>query len=467
MLQKSDQFTADDVEALNEPDAQSAPTTLGQILVKGFMQIVLMAVVLGIAFAFTMRLVNTKPEIAKRPIFPTVYTVDTVIVDPQTTNPVFSLYGEVVAARSVELRSLVAGEIVSVSPKLKSGGKVDKGEILLEIDSFTYEGQLREAKANALETQGKLEEANTRIRLEESRLNGARDQLELAKSDLTRIEQLRTRGTATEKQLDERKLILSQRALAVDQSEISIEAEKAKIRQLQAIVERLNWKIEQSMRDLENTELTAPFTGTVRSSTAEVGKLANANDIQVSMYQTDSLEARFVLTNEQFGRLQADGKGLIQRPVEIIWNVGGIDHSFPGVIDRIGAEISSARGGVEVFATIGAADHSVNMRPGAFVEILVPDRAYNEHVTLPDSALYHGDTVYVVEKGELVERPVKLAAFNGDTVLVESGLQKGEEVLITRISEISAGLKVRKEGDPEPVRKGKPAESSNTSKESN
>ncbi len=453
MLQNNDQFLNEEYQALQEP---SKKTTLLKILAKGFMQIVLMALVLGIAFAATMRLVNTKPEIAKRPIFPTVYTVDTVSANLETVKPVFSLYGEVLAGRSVELRSLVSGAIVLVSDKLKSGGKVEQGEVMLEIDPFTYDGQLREAKANALETQGRLEEASTRVRLEQSRLQGALDQLELAKSDLARITQLRARGTATEKQLEERKLILSQRSLAAEQSEINIEAENAKIRQLQATAERLEWKIEQSVRDLENTKLLAPFSGTIRSSSAEVGKLANANDIQVSMYQSDTLEARFVLTNEQFGRLQADDSGLIDRSVEVIWNVGGINYSFPGSIDRIGAEIASARGGVEVFATIGTAAHSVTMRPGAFVEIKVPDRAYKDHIILPDSALYHGDTVYVVEEGELAERKVSLAAFDGDSVLIASGLQQGEEVLITRISEISAGLKVRKEGDPDPVRKNKP-----------
>lgn len=448
MLQKNDQFTAEGVEPLAASYRRPASSS---ILARAAMQIGLMALVLAVAFAITMRLVNTKPEIEKKPIFPTVYTVNTIKAERKTHNPVITLYGEVLAGRSVELRSLVSGVIVSVSNKLKSGGSVEEGEMLLEIDPFTYEGQLREAKANAQEVEGRMEEANARVRMEQSRLQGARDQLELARNDLSRIEQLRKGGTATEKQMEDRKLILSQRSQAVEQSEINIEAENAKIRQLQANAERLNWKIEQSNRDLKNTRLVAPFAGTIRSSTAEIGKLANANDMQVSMYQVDTLEARFVLSDEQFGRLQAEGAGLAERPVEIIWNVGGIDYEFSGVIDRIGAEIASARGGVEVFATVAQADHAVAMRPGAFVEISVPDRSYVDHVRLPDSSLYHGDTVYVVENGELVERKVTVAAFDGDTILVSEGLGEGEEVLTTRISEISPGLKVRRESDPDPA----------------
>ncbi len=444
MLQKSDEF---DPEA-NAFHAQDNNSSLMAIVTKASAQLLLMALVLGVAFFVTMRLVSTKPEIEKRPIFPTVYTVDTLIAKPVDHQPVITLYGEVLAGRSVELRSLVSGEITSISPKLRSGGNVKVGETLLQIDRFTYEGQLREAQANAEETVGRLAEANARVQLEESRLESVKEQLEFAQSDFARIEKLRTRGTATQKQVEDRQLILSQRSQAVEQSQINIIAEKAKISQLKAAADRLAWKVEQSERDIKNTQLVAPFDATIRSSSAEIGKLANANDVLVSMYQVDSLEARFVLTDERFGRLQSADGGVVGREIELVWNVGGIDYTFPGKIDRIGAEIASTRGGVELFAVVGKADIALELRPGAFVEIRLPDRVYADHFRLPDSSIYNGNTIYLNVGGELVERTVQISAFDGDSVLVASGLEKGDEVLATRISEISAGLKVRKEGDP-------------------
>lgn len=439
MLQKNEGYDPD--ADASDSGSQSAVTTIG----RGLAQLLVMAVVLAIAFAATLYLVRSKPEIEKRPVFPTVYTVDTVVAEKKDHQPTITLYGEVVAGRTVELRSLVSGEITSINPKLRSGGKVETGETLLQIDRFTYEGQLREAKANAAETAGRLEEANARVRLEQSRLASGREQLEIARSDLERIEKLRERGTATEKQVEDRQLIVSQRAQAVEQSEINLVAEQARINQLEAAADRLAWRIEQSERDISNTSLVAPFDATIRSSTAEVGKLTTANDVLVSMYQDESLEARFVLTDERYGRLQADEAGLVGREIEIVWNVGGIDYAYPGTIDRIGAEIASARGGVEMFAIVGDGGHSVELRPGAFVEIRLPDRVYADHVELPDSALYGGDTVYVVENGELAERPVRVGAYSGDRVLVSEGIDSGDEVMITRISEISAGLKVRSE----------------------
>lgn len=453
MLQKNDQVsqdtTADDGDAAIGGRNESGRTaTILARLTRGLAQIVLMAVVLGVAFAATMRLVNTKPEVPKRPIFPTVYTVETSIAEIADYQPDIRLYGEVVAARSVDLRALVSGEIVATSDKLKSGGRVAKGDVLLEIDRFDYVGALREAEANKLETEGRIAEADARMRLEESRLKNSRDQLELARNDLQRIQQLRKNGTATQKQVEDRELILSQREQSVENSEINIIAEEARLDQLRAAMDRLEWKIEQSRRNVDSTRLVAPFDGTIRSSTAEVGKLANVNDILVSMYQADQLEARFVLTDEQFGRLQSDAQGVTGRDALVVWNVGGIDYSFPARVDRIGAEIASARGGVEVFATINGGDQSIALRPGAFVEITLPDRKFADHIRLKASSVYNNDTVYVVEDGALVARTVAIASYDGEDVIVGSGLSGGDEVLITRISEISPGLKVRKEGDP-------------------
>lgn len=415
-------------------------------LLRGLAQFALMALVLAGAFFLTNWLVTTRPEVIGRPVFPTVYTVDTMIAEKADHQPLIRVYGEVLAARSVDLRSLVAGEVIAVSDNLKTGGTVKKGETLLEIDAFEYEGALREARANKAETEARLDEANALLRLERARLERLAEQAVFARNDVERIRQLRERGAATEKQVEERALIVSQREQAVEQSRINIVVEEARVAQLRAGLERLDWRIEQSQRNLGNTKLIAPFDGTVRTSAAEIGKLVNANDVVVSLYETESLEARFVLTDARFARLNSGAEDIIGRPAEIVWTVGGVDYGFSGRIDRIGAEIASERGGVELFAAIDADDQPIGLRPGAFVEITLPDRLFAEHIRLPDLAVYNGNQVYLVENGELVARTVTIAAYDGDDVLVASGLEEGEEVLTTRIAEIGPGLKVRREG---------------------
>lgn len=452
MLEKNktveDLITSADMERNIQANAGQRSYGWLKIAAKAIVQFIFMAVILGGAFFVMNRMIASKPEIPKRAIFPTVYTVDTIIAEAGTHQPILTLYGEVLAGRSVDLRSLVNGPVVMINDKLKAGGTVEKGDPLVEIDGFEFVGALREAKANETETKARIDENMARISMEQSRLASAKDQLELAKSDLARIKKLRARGAATEKQLEERQLILSQRAQAYDQSELNIIAENAKLAQQQASLERFAWKIEQSERNLKDTILRAPFSGTIRSNQVEIGKVVGANDVVVSMYQTDNLEARFVLTDERYGRLQSDSEGLVGRPLEVVWNVGGKDYVFKGSIDRIGAEIASASGGIEIYAKVKTNNVNIALRPGAFVEIRIPDHAFEYHLRIPDTAIYGGDTVYVVVDKKLQARQVDIAAYDDEDAIISSGIGAGDEILVTRLAEISNGLRVRKEGDP-------------------
>ena len=83
------------------------------------------------------------------------------------------------------------------------------------------------------------------------------------------------------------------------------------------------------------------------------------------------------------------------------------------------------------------------LRSGAFVEIIVPDRSFENHFRVPESALYEGDTVYVIKDGEIASREVAVKAYDGDYVIVNGSLADGDQVMTTRIAEISNGLKVR------------------------
>ncbi|MCB1458344.1 MAG: efflux RND transporter periplasmic adaptor subunit [Nitratireductor sp.] len=428
-----------EAEAGMEGNKSASASTLARVV----LQIVLMLLVLAAGFLAMSRLIATKPETGRRTPFPTVYTVDTVTVERADYRPVYTVYGEVVSGRSVDLRSLAAGEVIEISPSLKAGAAVSKGEALVRIDPFGYEGALREAKANLAETEARIAEMNVRIRIEESRLESSEQQLELARRDLERIRELKGRGAATDKQLEDRELVASQRQAAVDQTRIGIAAEKAKLAQQEAALQRLQWKVDQAERNLKDTVLIAPFDGIIRSASVETGKMINANDIAVALYERGNMEVRFTLTDDRFARLQSEPGGFAGRMVEVIHSAGSQTQSVPARMDRLGADIASNRGGVEIYAAIDAATLPAALRPGAFVAIQVPDRSFANHVRLPSQALFGTDTVYVVVDGKLQARKVAVAAFDGNAVIVDGDLAPGEEVLATHIAEISEGLKVR------------------------
>jgi len=427
---------------LEQPVKQSVAKQLIIKLFRSTMQIALMVAILFGAFWGMNRMIDTKEEPAKRPPFKSVYSIDSVIVEKSTFQPSMVVYGEVQAAKSVELRSLVAGKIIEVNPKLKVGGRIEKDAPLFKIDPFNFETALTAAISNRDETLARIAENEGRVALEKVSIKSLTKQLELARSDMERISALRERGTATTRDVEDRSLIMTQREQAVEQSRLNLIIEEARIDQLRNVLARFERGIVEAERNLEDTVLRSPMTGIVSVKNAAVGRIMAVNDIAVFMYEADRLEVRFTLTDQRFGRIQSDSQGVIGREVEVIWTIGGKEFRYKAVIDRIGAQITSNRGGVEVIAKLDGPVNDSALRPGAFVEIIVPDKSFEDQFRIPETALYDDDTIYVVVDGKLQRREVSLLARDGDYIILQGEFVQGDEILTTRIAEISQGLAV-------------------------
>lgn len=413
-----------------------------KLVLKALLQTALAFAILFGAFKGMNQLIATRPDVPKRPVQEKSYAVETTTVQQGDYAPLISVYGQTQAGREVDLRALVGGEIVEVHPDLKAGGKVERGDTLVVIDRFDYEGAVTEARANLAEAQAALVENEGRVALEKANLVRAGEQLEFAQRDLERAEELLGRGAITERTVDDRKLIVSQRQQSVERSENTLALEEAKVIQQNATVDRLEWRLENAQRQLENTVLTAPFDAIVRSSAAEPGRLISVNDAIVSLYDSSEFEVRLTLSDNQYGRLLADSGTVVGRPVDVIWNLGDQPVTYPATVTRIGADVVSDRGGVDLIARIDASGAAVPLRPGAFVEVAVPDRTFANSFRIPETAYYGQGTVYVVEDNRLQARSVNALAIDDGFILVRGDLNSGETLLVTRIPEAGEGLLV-------------------------
>ncbi|MEX0345250.1 MAG: efflux RND transporter periplasmic adaptor subunit [Rhizobiaceae bacterium] len=403
--------------------------------------VVMIAVLAGSVFAMNW-MIATAPEKPKRPPFRTVYAISAVQIDLADYRPNIRVFGHATAARSVDLKALVGGEIVSVNPDVRAGATINQGDELLQIDRFDYEIALSEAKTNLAQTKATIAEIDARLVSESDQLAIAREQLQLAERDLERAKSLQVSGSVTEKFVEDRMLIVIQRRQTVNLRENNILVAEAQKTQQQTALERLGWKVKQAERKLEDTVLKAPFDGVVRSSTAELGKTVSTNEALVSIYSADNLEARFTVTDAQYGRIATDTDPLIGRPINAVWTIGGIEHSYEGRVQRVGSDIVSDRGGVEIFAGLNTGGSELKLRPGAFLEISVSDRVYESAAKLPESAVYGSDTVYVVVDGVLEPRKIRILAYDGEDVIINGGIASGDIVMTTRLSEVGAGLAV-------------------------
>jgi multidrug efflux pump subunit AcrA (membrane-fusion protein) len=115
-------------------------------------------------------------------------------------------------------------------------------------------------------------------------------------------------------------------------------------------------------------------------------------------------------------------------------------------VERVGAEIVSTTGGVEVYAVIEATDGQTNLRPGAFVAVSLSDKTYQDVALVPESAIYGEDLLFVIKDGRMVERRVHIQGYDGSNVLIdspgESPIEDGDLIIITQLREGGSGAKV-------------------------
>lgn len=409
----------------------------------------------------------SKPEPRKPKIIEKAWPVDAKAASIETVTPTLKLFGKTVANRSVELRALVAGKITSVGAGLKEGAIVKKGEMLVEVDKFDYQGALIEAKANLHEAEARKVELEAAIEQEKRNLDYAKEQLVLAERDFKRVDALSKKGTVTKKLADDRKVIVSQRAQSVAVSGTNIKLQQARLTQQIAVIERLEWKQSQAERRLEETTLNAPFEAYVSAVNAELGKTVSANDQIARLIDINAIDVRFTLTDAQYGRIIANqaetGDSLIGRDVSLEWKVGETPITYNAAVTRIGAEIASETGGVEIYARVKDPQKPTPLRTGAFVEVSLKDRRYERVYTLPQTALYQGDTIYIIKNNRL--EPVKVTIVNttGTDMLVTGPIPEGTKILTTKLTLAGKGVKVNVRGsnkdDAKPAGKDKTANS--------
>jgi len=369
-------------------------------------------------------LVATKPDVVREAKPERMWSVDTVSTTRADHRPEIQLLGTVVAGRSADLRALVGGTVAEVSPALRDGGRVRAGEPLLRIESLDYE----------------LVVAELRAALDEAR----------AAQDAAVAE----RGTVAQ-ELERASALAGRQALAqarVDDLRLSLQAADARVRQREAGVERLQAQLRKAETDLARTVLTAPFDAFVGQTNAEVGMRLSSADRVAQLSGAEGLEARVNLPTDAYGRLIADGQGVVGRQAMVHWTLGETRLQFPARITRVTDRIDTATGGVTVFVELEGNFLDQPLRPGAFVEVVVPDQLYAGVVKLPVTALHGDDRVYVVD-GESRLKPVTVdvAARTSDQVFIASGLEPGSAVVTTRFQEIGPGLKVTVRGSDGPV----------------
>jgi RND family efflux transporter MFP subunit len=391
-------------------------------------KVVLPTAVLVLGLVGSVGLVAARPRVATQAPLRPVPLVEVTVVERRPERIVVTAQGTVSPRTESDLVAEVAGRIVWVSPSLANGGFVEPGEVLARIDPGDYEVAVERAEAA-------LERADS--------------ERATAQAELTRVEKMARDGVTSPSRLDDARNTARVAAAS------SRDAAAA---------------LRQSRRDLERTEVTAPFTGRVREKHVGVGQFVTRGTPVARVYAVDYAEVRLPLSNDDAAFLDlpidyrgvddraaddpddpAEGGGAEGPTVRLHATFGGRTHVWTGRIVRTEGEIDPRTRMIHAVARIeNPYDRGVDApdRPplavGMFVEAEIEGRLLDDAIAIPRSALRGRDQVVLVDgDDQLRHRRIEVLRRDRDKVLVSSGLAPGDRVCSTPMSLAVDGTLVR------------------------
>ncbi|MGA2740244.1 MAG: efflux RND transporter periplasmic adaptor subunit [Bryobacteraceae bacterium] len=335
--------------------------------------------------------------------------------------------GTVEPASTVQIKSQVAGELLSVH--FTEGRDVNKDDLLLEIDPRPYRQALAQAEAAS---------AKDRAQLAQAQANLARDtaQAKSAEADGYRYEQLAKEGVASQMQA-------SQSRAAADAGHESVRADQAAIESARASLESDQAAVERAKLDLGYCEIRSPVTGRTGNLLVHPGNLIKVNDVPlVVINQIAPIFVSFGVPEEQLGevRQRAQASLAVQASTDAEPN-----RIARGVLKVIDNTVDTNTGAIRLKAVFDNADHM--LWPGQFVNVLLTLGTQSNATVVPSEAVQdgqHGQFVFVVKSDQTVEsRPVTVARTIGRRSVVAKGVAPGETVVTDGQLRLFPGAKIQ------------------------
>ncbi len=234
---------------------------------------------------------------------------------PKEGEIVLQAKGYIVAKHQILISPLVSGRILRLN--CDEGQRVQKGDLLVELESTEYEAEYRRALANVEAANQRYQELqkyrDEEIRQAEAELAEVQHQLAQAEDDYRRAKDLFSRGIITQQEHDSahrQAETLRQRAnrmkaaLELMQKGPREERRQAALAELQAAqaeLARAKWR-------LENCKIYAPLTGTILKKNAEQWNLVNPLAMQGSfsiceMADLSQLEVELMIQERDIARI--------------------------------------------------------------------------------------------------------------------------------------------------------------------
>jgi len=396
----------------------------------------LLMIALGIAGFLLLKV--TRPEPAEVSATERSWLVQVQEIRPAKATPVLPLYGEVVAPDLQTITATLAGRIDRLP--VREGKQVSEGDLLIALDSADIEPVLAQARAQVADLEAQVRSEQVRYRNDQRSLESEKAILDNARRQFERIQSLVERNLASRESLEAATDALARAELTLRIRERAIAEHPARLQSLEARLSQARASLTTAELDGERAVSTAPFDGMVTNLQVAAGDQVSRNQALLSIYPIQGLEVRARVPQMYLGELvDALAKGATLTATTEVSGQRFELVRFAGLSDPAGTE-----------AVLELNGESGALRPGALQPLLLQRPARDNLITIPFSALYGADSVYIMTDDNrmqrvTVQRVGEALSENGERrlLIASEHLKPGMRLITTHLPNAITGLKVK------------------------
>ncbi len=321
--------------------------------------------------------------------------------------------GRTVAGRAAELGFKIGGEVETLLADI--GDVVAAGEALARLDSRAIDARRQQAAAD--------------VSLARANIEALQAETQLARNTAGRIENLRSKGHASQQTYDE--------------TQLNLRAKTAQLQVAQANLARARAALRAVEVELSEAVVNAPFDGVIQARHVDEGAQVGPGQIVLRLVEKDRAEAHVGIPAEVSVQLTKDETYTIR------WN----GTAYAARLNAVLPEIDPATRTLTAVFELGASSIPL----GGVVELTFSEKVATPGFWLPLTALTASDRglwgVYVIDADNTVERRlVEIVHTDAERVFVRGTLSNDDRVIATGVQRVVPGQTVNPVAQPRELR---------------
>lgn len=319
--------------------------------------------------------------------------VEVVNVTKTDMNKIYNTSGKIEASAKATIAPKVAGRVAAVNVKL--GDRVEKGQVLFQIEAKEAYNQLTQSQAA--------------LGIDQVNYDLAVQALKDAQANYDRYNALFESNVVSKNDLEQATTKLVNAQLSLEQSRQQMNKDQA--------------TLSTSQDNFYDYSVTAPIAGLIGAISVENGEMVSS--------QTDAAIIVSIDTVKVAASVPESVVNTIKPGTKVPVTIASLNKSLEGTVTAVAPKADSTTMGYPVEVSIANSDGEI--KPGMTVKIDLFTGALQKIIAVPVDAVIEQDgqhLVYIVEDGKAKEVFVETGVANDSQIEITQGLEEGQSVVV-------------------------------------